>query len=286
MDKNKKRALKKASFLFPLAKKLSKKFSMVNTYLLQTYSELTLEEHIAISLYHAIFNSVVFAIFLISLGFIFDASMLIKIGIYAPPFIGFMIFYSSLYNPKVQALKKARAIDSELPYALRHLLIEVKSGVPLYQSMVALTEGYGVLSEEFNRIIRSINTGKSQVDALEFSILRSPSLLYRRSFWQLLNALKTGTDLEKPVENMVKEIIREQLLSIKKYGQELNPWTLMYMMFAVIIPSLGITFMMILSTFTGGGIPNGVFLAVLVFLIFFQTLFINVVKSKRPTIKT
>ncbi len=283
---NQKKLLKKASIMMPLAKKLKDRLNNLNTYLLQTYSPLSLEEHIAISLYLSLFNSLALGVFLISLSLIFKMKILLKVSIYITPLLFLMLLYSNLYRPKIQALKKARAIDSELPYALRHLLIEVKSGVPLYQAMVALSKGYGVLSEEFKRIIKSINTGKSQVDALEHSILRSPSLLYRRSFWQLLNALKTGTDINRPVENMVHEIIKEQLLSIKKYGQELNPWTLMYMMFAVILPSLGITFMMILSTFTGTQLSNGIFIGIIFFLIFFQLMFINIVKSKRPTIKT
>ena len=101
----------------------------------------------------------------------------------------------------------------------------------------------------------------------------------------MLNAIKTGTNIEESLDHIVNDIIKEQLISIKKYGQELNPWTLMYMMFAVILPSLGITFMMILSTFTGTGFPPIMFVTILVGLAFFQMIFMNLVKSKRPVVK-
>ena len=87
------------------------------------------------------------------------------------------------------------------------------------------------------------------------------------------------------MEATVDEIVKEQLLSIRKYGQELNPWTLMYMMFGVILPSLGIAFLLILSTFAGFAITGAMLFAILFFLAIFQFMFINVIRSKRPMVK-
>jgi hypothetical protein len=83
----------------------------------------------------------------------------------------------------------------------------------------------------------------------------------------------------------VDEILKEQLLSIKKYGQELNPWTLFYMMFGVIVPSLGITFLMILSSFMGLQIGAEMLGASLFMLLVFQYFFVQIVRNKRPSVK-
>ena len=277
--------LKKSARFMNLAAKLEPSLKTIEIDLLQARSDISLRQHIASSIYQSINATLMFVIAIVAVGYIIDSVFIMFFSILGAPFVFLMMFYSALYQPKIITLKRARSIDSELPYALRHLLIQVKSGVPLYNALVAITKGYGAASKEFEYIIRDINGGKSQTEAIEDSIVKNPSLTYRRSFWQLLNAIKTGTDLQRPLENIVKEILKGQLLSIKRYGQELNPWTLMYMMFAVIMPSLGITFMMILSTFTGTAMSDIMLVGVIIFLTFFQVMFMNIIKSKRPTVK-
>ena len=277
--------LKKSARFMNLAAKLEPSLKPIEMDILQARMDLSLRQHIAISIYQSVNTTLMFVIAIVAVGYIIDSVFIMFFSIMGAPFVFLLMFYSALYKPKVTTLKRARSIDSELPYALRHLLIQVKSGVPLYNALVAITKGYGAASKEFEYIIRDINGGKSQTEAIEDSIVKNPSLTYRRSFWQLLNAIKTGTDLQRPLENIVKEILKGQLLSIKRYGQELNPWTLMYMMFAVIMPSLGITFMMILSTFTGTALSDIMLVGVIIFLTFFQVMFMNIIKTKRPTVK-
>ena len=210
---------------------------------------------------------------------------LFLLGAIIIPIMFIFSFYSGLYAPKAKALKDSRKIGAELPYALRHLLIEVKSGIPIYQALVTISEGYGKVSENIKNMLKEINGGKSEIEALEENIIQNPSFTYRKSFWQILNSLKTGTALEKTLQSTVENIIKDQILSIKRYGQELNPYTLMYMMIGVIVPSLGITFLMLLSSFTGMIIGKTLFYGILVGLLLFQLLFLNIVKTKRPLVK-
>ena len=72
---------------------------------------------------------------------------------------------------------------------------------------------------------------------------------------------------------------------IKAYAQELNMWGLIYMLASVVLPSMGVTLLVILSSFLGGEIiGEGLFWGILLFLVFFQIFFIQFVKSKRPII--
>lgn len=262
-------------------------FSSISMDLVQSNTELTLRQHIAICIYMTVNQTtkIIFGIIAIGLILKLELLFLLKITLISGPFLFVMTLYTSLFRPKVEAKKRARLVEQELPNALRHLLIEIRSGIPLYQGLVAVSDGYGTASEEFKKIVKDINAGKSETESIEDSIFTNPSKSYRRSFWQLLNAMKTGTDIEKPLGNIVDDIIKEQMISIKKYGQELNPWTLMYMMFAVIMPSLGITFMIILSTFTGTGISSTILISIIVGLVFFQLIFLNLIKTKRPLIR-
>ncbi len=278
------RSLRRASYFYPIANRLSKVFENLNVYLYQAEVNVSLVEYIAYSLYSAFSLSFMFLLSMFLLYLFTQNALFLKL-LFILPFLFLMVFYSILYKPKVYAIRRARKIDEELPYALRHMLIQIRAGIPIYQTFISLTKDYGELSEEFKKIVKKINSGYSEVKALEESILRSSSDKYRKAFWQILNSLKTGTDVEKPLENVVNEIIKEQILSIKDYGHQLNPLTLMYMMVAIIMPSLGITFLMIISSFAGFALSDGVFIGILVFLVFFQWSFLNLIKSKRPNVK-
>jgi flagellar protein FlaJ len=202
------------------------------------------------------------------------------------PLLFIIGFFTVANYPKVKAKRISRELEKDLPYALRHMLIEVRSGISLYEAMVSVSHDYGEASEEFNRIVKDINGGKPQIKALEDSIVRNPSTMYRRAMWQMINALKSGTDVTSTLETLVDSMVKQQKLQVKRYGKELNPYVLMYLMIAVIVPSLGVTFMIVLSTFTGMGLSNFMFFQILGGLILFQIFFLNFVKSKRPEVKT
>jgi len=202
------------------------------------------------------------------------------------PLLFIFAFFTFANYPKIKAKRLSRELEKDLPYALRHMLIEVRSGISLYEAMVSVSEDYGEASKEFQRIVKDINGGKPQVKALEDSIIRNPSTQYRRAMWQMINALKSGTDVSSTLETLVDSMVKQQKLKVKRYGKELNPYVLMYLMIAVIVPSLGVTFLIVLSTFTSMGLGQFLFFQILGGLIVFQIFFLNFVKSKRPEVKT
>jgi flagellar protein FlaJ len=149
---------------------------------------------------------------------------------------------------------------------------------------VGVSTGYEKLSDEFMKIVKNINAGKSQIEALNEASERNPSLYFRRALWQIVNAIKAGSDIGNTLEVITNDLSDKQINEIKSYGQELNPWTMMYMIVAVIAPSLGVTFLIILSSFSGISIPELIFPAILLGLFLFQIFFIGFIKSKRPSI--
>ncbi|MBW6462206.1 MAG: type II secretion system F family protein [DPANN group archaeon] len=283
--KNKKIKIEPPKKFLSFAEHLSTLFPDINTDLAQSGNKIDPKTHIAICLYKSANTSAMMGAMFVILSIFTKNISLLALGAIIIPIMFIFSFYSGLYAPKTKALKDARMIDAELPYALRHLLIEVKSGIPIYQSLVTISDGYGKVSENIKKMLQQINGGKSEIEALEENIIQNPSFTYRKSFWQILNSLKTGTALEKTLQSTVDNIIKDQILSIKRYGQELNPYTLMYMMIGVIVPSLGITFLMLLSSFTGMIIGKTLFYGILVGLLLFQLLFLNIVKTKRPLVK-
>jgi len=195
----------------------------------------------------------------------------------------FVFFYLMRY-PKFVALRRTKKLEKDLLNSLEHILIEIKSGVPLFNAMIGVTEGYDEVSDEFRIIVKEINAGIAEIKALERASLRNPSLHFRRALWQMTNAMKAGSDVASALEAIVSNLTQEQIIAIRRYGQELSPFTLMYMLIAVIMPTLGITFLIILSSFAGLKVPDFLFPMILLVLAVFQYFYMGVIKTKRPAL--
>jgi archaeal flagellar protein FlaJ len=198
-------------------------------------------------------------------------------------FSGFVFFYLMRY-PKFIALSRIKKIDKDMLNSLQHILIEIKSGVPLFNALIGVTEGYGEVSDEFRIVVKEINAGVSEIKALEKASLRNPSLHFRRPIWQIINAMKAGSNVASALESIVTTLTQDQLIAIRRYGQELSPFTLMYMLFSVIMPTLGITFLIILSSFAGLKVPNELFPVIIIVLGIFQYFYMGIIKTKRPAL--
>lgn len=196
----------------------------------------------------------------------------------------FVLMYLLNY-PKLIANRRMKTLEKDLLNALHHILIEIKSGVPLFNTLVGVSEGYGEVSDEFKKVVKEINAGISEMQALDNASRRNPSLYFRRSIWQIVNALKAGSDIASSLSAIVEILTREQIIAIRRYGQELNPYTMIYMLAAVILPSLGITFLIIISSFSGLTVPKLIFPLILVFLAFFQFFYTGIIKTKRPVME-
>src|SRR3989344_5993281 len=191
-------------------------------------------------------------------------------------------FMNIVYYPKLAVVRRVRDIERNLFFALRHVIVHIKSGVSLFDAIESIASAdYGKLSEEFTRVAKAVSSGTSLTDALEDMIYRNPSTLLRRSLWQIINSIKAGVDIGDSLSSMLKSLAENQIVDIKKYGSQLNPLALMYMMCAVIIPTLGLTFLVVFSMFTGITLQQSFFYLFLILSVVFQFSFIGIIKSKR-----
>lgn len=273
-------------YLMPVAEGIQFLFPDMDRKLSQARMDVDPVTHLSEALFRGLSTAFMVGGALLAMGFMFEDPFMYTLALGLTPVTLLFGFFTFARLPDIKANRRTRELEKELPYALRHMLIEVNSGISIYHAMVSVSEGYGEASEEFKRIVKDVNSGVSEVEALERAIVRNPSLQFRRSLWQMINALKAGSDVSKTLDSLVEAIVDQQILAVRKYGKELNPYTLMYMMVAVILPSLGVTFMIVLSTFTGSDIPQSLFYAILIGSALFQLVFINMVKSKRPEVKS
>ena len=196
-----------------------------------------------------------------------------------------LLFYTLIRYPKIMAGKKAELIDKYLLFALKDLKLQITSGVTLYNGLVNISKaGYGLASIEFGDVARSVNTGTPIEKALEKMAVSSKSEFLRRMTWQLINTLKAGASVEGALSTLIRDLTIDQRDKIKRYSHELNLMVLIYMLFAVAVPTIGATLLVILSSFAGFGITRTFFIIFIVICLMVQTIIIGFVKSRRPVV--
>jgi len=276
------KALEVAKPFIGVGDKLVRIFPGLSIKLSQANIHIKDRDYLSVAVFCSIFwFSIVFSIFL--LFFLLNILPSLLIGFLAAGAISFLSFTYVILYPTLTVTKRVRAVERNLLFALRHLLIQIKSGVPLFDAMVSVSKGdYGLVAEEFVRCTKNISTGTPEIDAMNDMALKNPSLHFRRILWQLANAMKAGADIGSALNALVNNLSNEQRVEIRRYGSQLNPLALMYMMLTVVIPSLGITFMFIISSFSGLSIPQEMFYLILFFLAVFQFMFLGLIKSRRP----
>jgi len=249
----------------------------------QTDIKYTPREYATISVIVSVTNALVVGLFIFLLG-ILARTNLAMFALGAAAILGFASFASVFFYPRIISTRRVRAIDNNLVPALRQMLIELRSGVSLFEAMKSISGGYGAVSAEFKNITDRIEGGIAEIKAINDASARNPSFRFRRALWQISNSLSVGADVTIALEDMIADLTKEKMDDIRRYGQELNPWTMMYMMVAVIVPSLGVSMMSILLSFLNLPIPKIIYPGIIAGLILFQIFFISFVRSRRPVV--
>ena len=200
-------------------------------------------------------------------------------------FLFFFVYIYLLRVPDVKILRARKGIDKEIVFVARFITIETSSGISLYDAMKNVSKSYDTVGKYFKEITDGIDMGTSMEDSINKAISISPSWQLKRILWQILNVMQTGADISKSLTAVTEQIVREQVIEVNTYGKKLNPIAMFYMIIAVILPSLGITMFIVLSSFIGLKL-NLLFLMIIVgFLAFIQFMFVAVIKSSRPAVE-
>ena len=262
---------------------VEKNFPSLKTRLAQAEIEMPSREYAAAALISASVNAA-FVFVLLALFSILAGIDMLAVAAVLAAVVGVVSFLTVVYYPQIIATRRTRRLQDNLVPAVRQLVIELKSGVPLFQALTSVCSDYGEVSEEFKKIVKHINAGEDEVEVLGEASRRIPSVQFQKVLWQISNALKVGSDVSAALESILSDLMKEKVDEIHRYGQELSPWTMIYMMAAIILPSLGITMMIVILSFLGVEVPTIVFGAVLAFLALFQLFFMNFIETRRPAL--
>ena len=195
-----------------------------------------------------------------------------------------MVFGYSIISIKSKIRKREKEIDQEVLFVGRYLLVKLYSGRPLLNALIETSESRGIATKYVKEIVDDINTGSTIEDALRNAMTSSPSEKLGKILFHVNNALKLGIDVTGPLESVLEEITRNEALEIKKYGKKLNTLVIFYMLAAVIMPSLGVSIFIVITSFINFPIDLKSFGLFIFFLIILEFIFITLFRSIRPTV--
>jgi pilus assembly protein TadC len=265
-----------------LFQEIANKYPTLKRKLMIAHIDLTPEQYVRKNMVGALAMTIVvmFGVFLLALGMEWPVLVVPAVGV----IIFFLFFQLFMRTVDVKIRKLAKEIDRDVLFAGRFLLIKLNSGKPLMNAIIDASNSYGVANRYFKEIVRDIELGTPLEDALEKASRYSPSDKMQRILFQISNALKIGVDVTNFLEAILDEIAEDQLLEIKSYGRKLSGITMFYMLFAIVIPSLGITMLIAIVSLVNIQIDFGLFMLFLFGLMIIEFIFITIFKSIRPNV--
>lgn len=263
-------------------KKFAEHFPGLRLKLKQAGMPETPEDFVKKTLFSAFYMTTGIALFL--LGIFAKLEVSIKL-IFFICFILFFIFFGYFLKvPEAKISKKEREISREIVFAGRFLIIELESGINIYDAMNNIPKNFPIIGKYFKEITDKIDLGTSVEDALNETIQTTANADFGKILWQIQNVLRTGADMSSSLTTVLEQIVRDQTIEVKQYGQKLNPIAMFYMVIAVILPSLGIIGLLVMSSFLSITFDLTILIFIAGMLAFIQFMFVAIIKSSRPSV--
>ena len=193
------------------------------------------------------------------------------------------MFNRFMMYPKQRNKVIGRNVERDILFAARDIVIGMRSGMPLYNAIAAVSTGYGDASREFGKIVELTQLGMPIEQAMDQISEKSQSKTFKRLMLQATVSIKAGVDVTSALQDVVDDVTQERVIDLRRYGQKLNALAMFYMLFGVIFPSMGIAVATIMSTFISiFPITYIVLIVALIFIAFVQVILLNIMKNSRP----
>ncbi len=197
-----------------------------------------------------------------------------------------MTYIFILYYPQMKNQRNYSDLNQDLPYALRHMSIELKSGKGLHDTLITIRNAdYGTFSKELNRVLEEVKFGKSTEDSLLEMSKRVKSEGLTRAVQQLVGTLRVGGNLANSLEVIAEDISFDMQIKLKEYSQKLNSFILIYTFIAILAPVISLIMLMAGSTVMGDIIPSNIVMLIYTVIFPMIVMFMGVfIKKLEPKI--
>ncbi len=282
-------SLKRKSKFFNIFKNPNYKENKSNfqRYLENSNTKLSVQEYLSIGIRSFILFFIIVNIILTTILILIKNNHPVIISAGISFLFSSFVFMSQMNYPRIYESRKAKNIEKNLVSALQDILVQLNSGIPIFDILVNISStDYGELSEEFKKVVKKINAGLPQIEVLEEMGEGNSSIFFKRTLWQISNGMRAGSDIASVIKESIKTLNEEQVIQIQNYGNKLNPLIMFYMLASVIFPALSITFLTILSSMLGleSHATTLLFIGIFTIVIILKVIFIGMIKSIRPSL--
>lgn len=172
-----------------------------------------------------------------------------------------LIAISILYYPKIKKQNDYASFSKELPYALRQLATELRSGRSLFDSLDSVASSdYGILSLEFSRVLEEIKYGESTENAFLNLEKRADSKALSRVIYEILTSLRIGANLSNSLSIIADDVNFDIRMKLKEYSEKLNAFVMIYTFLAILAPVILLTMLLAASVVIGDLVPGDLIL--------------------------
>ena len=216
---------------------------------------------------------------------IFYVFMGLEISLMFIVLCGMLYLFMTIY-PQMKQKRSYADLNLELPYALRHMGIELKSGKGLHDTLITVANAnYGSFSRELTRVLEQVRYGESTENALMEMSNRINSDGLSRSVQQIVGTLRVGGNLANSLEIIADDISFDMHVKLKDYSQRLNAFILIYTFIAILAPVILLIMLMAASTVMGDIIPSNIIMVMYVVLFPMIVVFMGIfIKKLEPEI--
>ncbi|WP_297090380.1 type II secretion system F family protein [Thermococcus sp.] len=191
------------------------------------------EKYVALMLAVAIFAGI--------FGFLFAYLLYVPVDMSA--LVGFLGFVGGFmymrYYPRMVWKRRVVEVERAMPYALRHMASLLSAGVGISEALLSVARAdYGVISEEFELILRDMRTGSSFEDALTKFDEKMGSENVSRVVKQILRAIKFGGNLSEILYKLAEDFAFEYRMKLVEYVQRVNGIAFIYMFMTIVMPTM------------------------------------------------
>ncbi len=199
----------------------------------------------------------------------------------------------ALKYPTMIAKQRAKEIDSDLPFALRHMSTLLKAGVDLYKVIRTIAgSDYGTLSKEMTKTVLEVDEGADIKDALRALSLRTKSFALKNAINHVLRALKSGGNLSEVMSTIANDVSYQIMSEIEAFSGKMNFFGVIYIFIGIVVPVMTAILSGIRNAPLGGNasffsaLPFTPLIIMLTFFVVFPFilfLLIIYIKSIKPT---
>lgn len=282
-----------SSFFGFISKKI---FGLLPESKLLSYELYSADMNYSVSQYLAISSVLIFFVNLFCAIAFFSIFLLLGMSFVYPLLLCIFLFIFSIFfalrYPTIVAKNRAKEIDNNLSFALRHMATLLRAGVDLYKVIRTVSVAdYGVLSQELTKTVMEVEEGQDIKDALRALSLRTKSFSLKNAISHLLRALKSGGNLSEVMTTIADDVSFQTMTDIDAFAGKMNFFGVIYIFMGIVVPVMVAILSGIRNAPLGTGIsffealPLTPIVISIMFLVVFPIMFLGLllyIKSIKP----